>query len=215
MLGAFMSNPDTPVETPVVPVDAAVTNTPSAEVVTPPTETPEVKDAPAEIVYSDFKVPDGMEVDTELLESYAPLFKKAGLTQEEAQAHVDAYAKKVGGYAAKGEEIFTKMYDEKRTSDQAAQSETWAKELRADPELGGANFDVVRGRVLEALAAKGSPELTKTFNELGLGNNPHIVRFINAMAQGYQPQDRGETPSGAGGTGSKSLEERLYGKPKT
>lgn len=191
---------ETAVETPAA--TDAVTNE-SAEAQSTPQTTESA------ITYEAFTLPEGMAMDQDMLDQYTPLFQKAGLSQEDAQKYIDDYVGKMTANMEGSEQVFTEMYEKKRAADVATQSEAWLTQLKSDKELGGANFESVRARVLEAVASKGSPELKQAFNDLGLGNHPEIVRFINAMAKGYQPQDRGETQAGAGGV-NNTIANTLY-----
>lgn len=127
--------------------------------------------------YAEFKVPDGMSVDKEMLADAAPLFKELGLSQNNAQKVVDLYASKV--YPA-----FIK-----RQADQWNDvKESWKGEVKADKEIGGPPEVQVQDlpavkEAQRALNTLGTDALKKVFDEFGLGNHPEFVRVFARMAK--------------------------------
>jgi hypothetical protein len=138
-----------------------------------------------------FTMPEGMELDTAAVERYAPVFQELGLTQEQAQRLVDLRAAEVKAMQDGAGESAEKWYAERRAAEIAEANESGEAAIKADKEIGGANFDPVRSRVIEAVGSIGTPELRAEFDRLGLGNNPELVRFVNRLID-YRPQDRGE-----------------------
>jgi hypothetical protein len=60
----------------------------------------------------------------------------------------------------------------------------WTNEVLSWPEYQGerkAQTDAILGRVMEEY---GTPEVRSVLNESGIGNNPHLVRFILNLAHG-------------------------------
>src|SRR5882762_5525525 len=98
---------------------------------TPPSEDKSLlnKDAPgkpegAPETYTDFKVPDGYELDSEVAKEASGIFKGLGLSQDQAQTLVDFYT-------AKTTEAASQPYDLYKQT-----RETWRTEIKADPEFG-------------------------------------------------------------------------------
>jgi hypothetical protein len=123
----------------------------------------------------DFKLPEGMEVDKELLAETEPLFKELGLTQEKAQKVIDLYAQKVMPAIVK------RQAD--AWQDQVA---AWKNEVVATKEITlddkGQNTDGIR--VINSLfntdeAAKFRADLDK----YGLGNHPGLNLMFARMAK--------------------------------
>lgn len=173
-------------------------------------KTTDGKDTPP--VYTDFVVPEGMALDAKAVEKFTPLLQKHNLTQEAAQELVSAYAEHMQGLGAEGAEAFAKAYKDHRDAEIAQANTTGMAAIKADPEIGGAQYDAVRNRVVDAVGTVGTTELRAKFESLGLGNDPDIVRFIHRLID-YRPQDRGEAPHGAGGD-RKSPAAALYGGTK-
>lgn len=103
----------------------------------------------------DFKLPEGFEVDKELLELAVPIFKKAGLTQEMAQEFVDIQAKLV----------------EKRSEQWEADKSARMEAIKTDKELGGDNLpetkEVINRFVNTFLSAEESQQLAEMMGRFG------------------------------------------------
>jgi len=155
--------------------------------------------------YDDFELPDGMEVDTELLEALAPQMKEAGLSQEQAQAMVSAYAEKVA---------------ERAEQDAAAINELWSGWLntaKQDKEIGGDKFDTSVDNANAAVRELASKEFVdEVLVQQGLGNHPEMIRFLNRVAS-HVLEDQVITGEQTDTSDTVSAEEAWYGEttPKT
>lgn len=107
--------------------------------------------------YEDFTLPEGMEMDTNALEVFAPAFKDLNLTQEQAQDMVDKYA-------AIRQAEHQQMVDYLQERD-----DKWVKALDTDKEFGGDK--------LPAMAA-GVNTMLKTFDSDG-----ELVQFLKETGQ--------------------------------
>lgn len=183
---------------------------PSTDETTKPGDEAKTEDEKPPITYTDFVVPEGMALDKGLLDTFVPVLQKHSLPQEAVQELVDAYSKHMQSQMEGATEAFEQAYEEKRLADLNVANAKGMEDIKADPELGGKNYDVVRNRVIGAVAAVGSLELRQSFEKHGLGNDPAFVRFINRLID-YRPEDRGENPAGGGGA-KQSHEQVLYGK---
>lgn len=165
--------------------------TPPADGGTPPDDggTP-----PADGEYGEFTVPEGMEVDTALLEQAVPLFKEMGLTQEQAQKLIDLQSTNV---QAQQDAV-------------AAQIESWEAACKNDKEIGGDGFDENIGLGKLALEKLGTPELRDFLTESGAGSHPEIVRMLVRMGKLMKE----DNPGSAGGSPpeQKTMTERWYKK---
>jgi hypothetical protein len=178
-----------PTET--APAAAAVTTEKPAE--TKAAEKPaEVKPAETETkpeVY-DLKGKGGQPVDPGLMATMLPVLKEAGITPKAAQSLVDTF----NAYQ-------TKLLPEIMNRD--------LETLRKDPELGLLNFGRTQNRINDALAAFSTPDERKVLTEMGIANNPTLVRMFHRIGTAMQepPQtDAGPQPRSPRSTGNK-----LYG----
>lgn len=145
------------------------------------------------IEYTDFTVPDGMQIDDALLGQFKPIAQELGLNQDQAQKFVSMYAEKVNA-------------DQKAWADQVA---SWADESRSDTEFGGAKFDENLGTAIKAVQAFGSPKMLDLLNTTGLGNHPEMLRFCLRVGAALG-EDKTLTP-GAASSRQLSAAEVLYG----
>ena len=143
--------------------------------------------------YTDFAVPDGMQIDDALLGQFKPIAQELGLNQDQAQKFVSMYAEKVNA-------------DQKAWADQVA---SWADESRSDTEFGGAKFDENLGTAIKAVQAFGSPKMLDLLNTTGLGNHPEMLRFCLRVGAALG-EDKTLTP-GAASSRQLSAAEVLYG----
>jgi len=125
--------------------------------------------------YADFTMPEGMEVDTQLLEQAVPVFKELGLTQEQAQKLVDLQAQ----YVKAGEERQIEAYDQMMGG--------WWEDTLADKEVGGDKLEESLGLMRKA-ADVGPPEFRQLMDDYGLSKNQHFIRFMVKMGK-YMSED--------------------------
>jgi hypothetical protein len=59
----------------------------------------------------------------------------------------------------------------------------WRDEVKADPEIGGEKLQPALGRVGKLLNEFGSEELSSVLDLTGAGNNIHVVKFLDKVAQ--------------------------------
>lgn len=116
-------------------------------------------EAAAEVVY-DFKMPEGMELDAEIGAELIEFAKEKKLSADEAQKLVD---------------LGTKMREKEAAAYQIEQTK-WVEQIKADPEMGGAQLDANVAVAKQALDAFGTPELKGLLNTTGFGNHPEVVR---------------------------------------
>jgi hypothetical protein len=116
--------------------------------------------------YEDFTIPEGMELDAELLTDFQNTAKELGLTQDAAQKLVDFGAELLSaGYQAQRENLNTTM-------------EGWEAEIKADEEYGGDKLNETLDRGKRVIRDHGSKELLTVLEETGMGSNPHLIRFL-------------------------------------
>lgn len=114
-------------------------------------------------------VPDGFELDTEMVDAATPLLQKYKVTNEDAQILADLVTQKVqkeldGFHERNGEMV-----------------EEWKRKLAADPEIGGKALKQNLGIGLKALNRFGDAELVQILKESGLEYHPAVVRFFHKV----------------------------------
>ena len=116
--------------------------------------------------YADFAMPEGVEVDSALLEQAVPMFKDLGLTQEQAQKLVDFQAGQVQAGSEKAADDFNQMMTQ------------WQTDAKNDNEFGGDKFDESVAIARAAVDKFGTPELKELLVSHGVGNHPEMIRFM-------------------------------------
>lgn len=154
-------------------------------------------------------MPDGMELDATLLEKATPVFKELGLTNEQASKLANVYADHIKAMGEGSAEKAEQWRTERNAQELAEQQNADIEALKADKEIGGANFDPVKKQVMDFVGTLPA-EFTQMIDKKGLGNNPEFVRALYRAIQ-YVPQDTGETPAGGGGARPTDIAERLFG----
>jgi hypothetical protein len=142
------------------PVTATATPAPTADA--PPAEPVTVALDAAGI---DVRLPAGFAPDSEALGAFGEAARDLGLDGAGAQLLVDLHSQAIERVAAE------------ETAAWAAVTSGWREAVKADPEIGGANFDasvtLARG-VLDRFA----PELKAELRDLGLGNHPGLTKLL-------------------------------------
>lgn len=129
---------------------------------------------PAAFADAELKVPEGIVFEGEQRKEFADLAAKFALPQEAAQGLLE-YGAKMLKAAAEG---YSKPF--------AELSESWRKEVAADPDIGGDKLgkEVLPaiGRLFDEYAAD-RKALVEALDTTGAGNNPHIIRLLFKAAK--------------------------------
>jgi hypothetical protein len=142
-----------------------------------------------------FTVPEGMELDQDLMNEVVPLFNEAGLNKEQSQKFIDTYASKIQAAEQARLDTFNQLKKE------------WVDQSKSDKEFGGDGFDENIAAAKNALDKFGTPELTKLMDDFGVGNHPEMIRFmVRVGRQTMEDVPGGGTPQGDG----KSAVDVLY-----
>lgn len=146
---------------------------------------------PLDVVPEDGKytltMPEGVEVDQELLDAVGGDFKELGLTHKQAQALADKF---IGVQQKRGEA---------RVKEWGETISGWADKAKADPDIGGAKWDGTVSNATRAVNALGTPELKEYLNASGGGNHPELIRFmakVGAMVKEDNPASGGAEGAG-------------------
>lgn len=132
----------------------------------------------------ELKLPDAIK-DEPVFAKFKEVAKELGLKSEAAQKVVDFYLEQQKAGEA----------------NQVAQLETmqkgWEAELKADKELGGANFKQAAETAYRAIKKFGDAETEAWLEETKLGNNPKLVRMFHRIGKAMAEDSIGGAGSGA------------------
>ncbi len=109
----------------------------------------------------EFKMPDGVQVDSAAAEQLSSIAKELKLTAEQAQKFADVGA----AMAQRQVEAHTKTVSE------------WADAVRTDKEIGGDALTENLVFARKTIDSFGSPELRSLLDSSGLGNHPEMVKL--------------------------------------
>ena len=135
-------------------------------------------------------MPEGIEVDQELIDALGPDFHNLGLTNRQAQQLADRFIEIQGRRGKAAGEAW------------AGRVQGWAEEARRDREIGGAKWGGTVGSAQRALSRLGTPALREYLNTSGGGNHPEMIRIFAKV--GSMIQEDNPPNGGAGGNGRKA-----------
>jgi hypothetical protein len=121
-----------------------------------------------------------VEIDAALLEKATPLFKEAGLTNDQANK-LAPLALDIAAQALK-----------KQNDDFDGLKADWAKAAQKDAEIGGKNWAKSQEQAAKALDHFGAPkgsEFRKLLDDSGLGNHPEMIRMFSKMGATIKEDD--------------------------
>ncbi len=119
--------------------------------------------------YTDFNMPEGMETDQGMIETFLPVAKELNLSQENAQKFVDLHTKGL------------KASVDAHVKDWADAMGKWKGDTKADKEIGGERFDQTQVNVNLALKTFGNEKLSEMLEVTGVGNHVEFVRFFDKV----------------------------------
>lgn len=156
------------------PADAATAEAKPADAKTEPKAEDKPVGAPEK--YEAFTVPEGYEIDQELMSQFEPVLREVNLTQEAAQKIMDVAPKLIEATQMK---TVSAVLDHLGMTDHA----TWAPSLKADKEIGGDKLAENLAVAKKGLETFGTPQLRDLLKKTGLGNHPEMVRAFYKVGQ--------------------------------
>ncbi|OZY45865.1 hypothetical protein [Pseudomonas lundensis] len=120
--------------------------------------------------YKDFKLPEGMEMDADVLGEFKGLAKELNIPQDKAQKLIDFQTQLANKQAEQYQAAVTK------------QAQDWAASIKSDPEVGGENYDKSVASAIKVIQSFGDPALTELLNTSGLGNHPALFKFCHRIS---------------------------------
>jgi hypothetical protein len=135
-------------------------------------------------------MPDGVEVDQELLDAMGSDFKELGLTTRQAQQLADKFIETQSRRGAAQAENW------------ANRVQGWADEARRDRDIGGHKWQGTVSSAQRALSTLGTPALREYLNASGGGNHPELIRIFAKV--GSMIREDNPPTGGADGGGRKA-----------
>lgn len=129
------------------------------------------------VEYAEFTLPEGLAAEDATLTLFQAEAARLGLSQEQAQGLIE----KIGAQAV--------LNGKAQLDNWTKLNNDWTAEIKADPEMGGANFEPMRVNVGklwdEFVGPANSPDrqaLAKEATEFGWGNCPRLAKAIARIA---------------------------------
>lgn len=145
---------------------------------------------------SALKAPEGVDLDKNALDKFAPVAEELNLSQDGLQRVSDLYAEIVKDAA----EVQTKNLIE--------MEDGWMSTINEDSELGGDDRDAKLKNVARATEKFGTDAFKEMLNTTRYGNHPEMVRFLKRVGDALD--EDGVVTSKSAGRGQQTLEEVLY-----
>lgn len=168
------------------------------------TDDADKKDEGAPDVYEEFKAPDGIELDAEVLPEIHEVFKDLGLSQEKAQ------------------EVFSKFLDIQQklagTPEQqmaaaeqqiVALNTKLAEECKNLPGIGGEKFGESLAMASKVMQNFGSPEFRSLIAYTGVGSHPEFFKMMVAIGSKMSPDNF--VQGGEGAVTERRGEDIMFG----
>ena len=188
-------------QTTTPPTDTSLVNerTTDDENKTPENETDKAKTEGIEftpLTAEDLKFPEGMQVDNAARDDFLGILNNREMTPaQQAQALVDLQAKVAMQASEAGSQAWTTL------------QETWVKDVKADPDIGGAKLEPALASIGKLIEQHGSPELRAVMDLTGAGNNVHVIKFLSNISKALT---EGGHVSGTPGATEQSVADLLY-----
>ncbi len=161
-----------------------------APVVAAPAVAPAETPAPVATKPADLKFADGF--DPAAAESLKAAVADLGLEGEKGQKFVDLQIARQAKAAAEQAEAAKKVQTE------------WVEALKADKEVGGADFEANQQTAARAVEKFGGAEFKALLDRTGLGNHPDFARFCVRVGKAMADDSVAGASGGAGSAPSPS-----------
>lgn len=146
--------------------------------------------------YESFTLPEGVSLGDEMMGKFGTLGKELNLNQESAQKLVDLAVSHTQGLVKEQTDGWSKI------------REGWVNEIKSDKDFGGNNFSETVERAKRSLGKYGSPELIKSLESTGYGDNPELIKLLSRIDK-VVGEDK--TIDGTAIKGEKSAADTIYG----
>lgn len=150
----------------------------------------------------EFQVPEGIEITPEWNAELTTFASTNKLSPEQAQAVVDMGVR------------FQQQVIDRINAAVSERTAQWATQAKADPVVGGKDYEANVQLALNAVAQFGDAELTQLFDEYSLGNNPAMLRaFVKigkAISESGGPDGLGRESTPAPVNAEQARADRMY-----
>lgn len=181
-MGRLLRGPDDPNPEPTPDPSLVNEPTPTPEPTPNPTPEPtpnpnpepkpaEPEPTPEPLTVEALKAPEGFEIQPEMANEFLEILNKnEGSVEDRANALLALHAKTISA----AQEADSKAWDNVQTE--------WKDAVKADPEVGGEKMQTTLNNIGKLVNEFGDDELKGVFDLTGAGNNIHMIKFLNKIA---------------------------------
>lgn len=170
-------DPDLPAADPPVAYPPVEPPADPPTAVDPPADPPKPADPEPEpaavepLTVEALAAPEGFEIEPAMAEDFLKIVNDGEMDpKDKANALIALHAKTITAAS----EASSVAFDEMQTK--------WRDEVKADPDIGGAKLQPTIANVGKLLDEFGNAELKEVFDFTGAGNNIHVIKFLNVIA---------------------------------
>jgi hypothetical protein len=146
--------------------------------------------------YEQFVVPEGVEINPEVLEEFTPVLKEMGASQVQAQKLVDLQLK------------LNQQSGEAQATQWAEIRAGWKESGESDKEYGKGKYDASIVIARKAMRTVGTPELGKALEDTGMGDHPEFIRFFYRVGKAIGEDSL--SFGNVGGGAPKTAADRIF-----
>lgn len=134
--------------------------------------------------YEEFKAPDGIELDPEVMPEVHEIFKELGLSQEKAQEVFEKFLSIQEKLAGTPEQQMQQAEQQI-----VALNTRLAEECKNLPDIGGEKFGESLGIASKVMQQFGSPEFRSLIAYTGVGSHPEFFKMMVAIGSKMSPDN--------------------------
>jgi hypothetical protein len=155
-------------------------------------------DPPAPLTVESLTLPEGFELQPEMASEFLEILNGDQSPQDRANALIALHGKTL----TEASEASSKLWDGMQTE--------WKDEVKADPDIGGAKLQPTLTNIGKLLDEYGTPELKGVFDLTGAGNNLHMIKFLNKIAEKLTEGKLFTAGSPAGANDPDAVAKRMF-----
>ncbi len=189
------------------PPDPSLVNEPPKE--EPPKEEPPKEEPPKKedeppaaaepLTLENLTIPEGFEVQPELSTKFLEILNDGKMSlQDRANALLALHGETLNAASEAGSKAWEDMQTE------------WKDEAKADTEIGGAKLQPTIDNIGKLINEFGNDDLRNVFNLTGAGNNVHMIKFLNKIADVLTEGKFFKAGSPAGGDDPDAGAKRMF-----
>lgn len=166
----------------------------------PPKEEPPKEEPPAAepLTVEQLKIPEGFEVQPELSGKFLEILNGDQSPLDRANALLALHGETLNAAS----EASSKAWDDMQTE--------WKDEVKADPTVGGAKLQPTLNNIGKLINEFGNDELRSVFDTTGAGNNVHMVKFLNTIAEKLTEGNFFTASAPSGGSDADATAKRMF-----